>query len=110
MPRRQADIEEQLHKLPTGREILRAWLLLMALTLGTMLAGKTTSTASLGIAWTAVLLAITWMKARTILAWYLNLRAAPHHWRAGFSAVLVVLLLVLLGIYAFGFFDLMPRR
>ena len=102
--------EDELQKLPTVRQILLAWVLLMALTIGTMLAGKVTSAASLGIVWTAVLLVITWAKARIILAVYLNLRAAPRYWQSGFGGTLFVLLLILLGIYAFGFFDMMPRR
>ena len=97
-------------RLPTVRLILLTWAGLMALTIGTMVAGKVTSAASPGIAWTAVLLAITWAKARGILLVYLNLRAAPAHWRSGLATAIAFLLLLLLVIYAFGFFDLMPKR
>jgi hypothetical protein len=94
---------------PAPKTILLTWALLMALTIGTMLAGKVTSAASLGIAWTAVLLAITWAKTRGILLVYLNLRAAPAHWRSGFGTAIAFLLLLLLAIYAFGFFGLVPK-
>ncbi len=100
---------DALRKLPTTRQLLLAWALLMALTVGTMLAGKVTSAATLGLVWTVTLLAITWAKARTILLVYLNLRAAPGHWRSGFGATLAVLLVLLLGIYAFGYLALMPK-
>ncbi len=101
---------DELSRLPTTRQILIAWAILMALTIGSMVAGKVTSAASLGILWTLTLLAITWAKARTILLVYLNLRAAPAHWRTGFSTALAFMLVLLLAIYAFGFFDLMPKR
>ena len=90
------------HNLPSRRALLLAWALLMALTVGTMIAGKVTSAASLGLFWTAALLAISWAKARTILLVYLNLRAAPRHWRSGFGGALVFLLLVIFGLYALG--------
>ena len=96
--------------LPSARQIVITWLILMGLTVGTMIAGRVTSAASLGLAWTAVLLAITWAKARGILLVYLNLRAAPGHWRNGFGTALAFLLVLLLAIYAFGFFDLMLKR
>ncbi len=102
--------QEELARLPTVRQILVAWAVLVALTIGSMIAGKVTSAASLGIVWTAALLAITWAKARGILLVYLNLRAAPAHWRTGFSTALAFMLILLLAIYAFGFFDLMPKR
>ncbi|WP_038034825.1 cytochrome C oxidase subunit IV family protein [Thermopetrobacter sp. TC1] len=88
------------HNLPTARQLIMAWVLLMALTVGTMIAGRVTSAASLGLAWTALLMVITWAKARTILMVYLNLRVAPAHWKSGFSATLVFVLLLILGIYA----------
>ncbi len=86
--------------LPTTRQLIMAWALLMTLTIGTMIAGRVTSAASLGLLWTALLMAITWAKARTILMVYLNLRVAPAHWKSGFSATLVFVLLLILGIYA----------
>ncbi len=98
----------EVERLPSVRLILLTWAALLALTIGTMVAGKVTSAASLGIAWTAVLLAITWAKTRGILLVYLNLRAAPAHWRGGFGAAIACMLLLLLAIYAFGFFDLAP--
>ena len=108
--RRQDRNASELARLPTTRDILLAWAVLMALTIGSMIAGKVTSAASLGIAWTAALLVITWAKAQRILLVYLNLRAAPAHWRTGFSPALAFMLILLLAIYAFGFFGLMPKR
>ena len=99
----------EVERLPSVRLILLTWAALMALTIGTMVAGKVTSAASLGIAWTAVLLAITWAKTRGILLVYLNLRAAPAHWRSGFGTAIAFMLLLLLSIYAFGFFGLAPN-
>ncbi len=90
------------HNLPSRRVLFMAWALLMVLTIGTMVAGKVTSAASLGLIWTGILLAISWAKARTILQVYLNLRAAPRHWRSGFNGVLVFLLLVIFALYALG--------
>ena len=90
------------HNLPSRRTLFMAWALLMVLPTGTMIAGKVTSAASLGLIWTGVLLAISWAKARTILQVYLNLRAAPRHWRSGFNGVLIFLLLVIFGLYALG--------
>ena len=90
------------HNLPSRRTLFMAWALLMVLTIGTMIAGKVTSATSLGLIWTGVLLAISWAKARTILQVYLNLRAAPRHWRSSFNGVLIFLLLVIFGLYALG--------
>ncbi len=97
-------------RLPTVSLLIRAWALLMVLTIGTMIAGRVTTAASLGLVWTSILLLITWAKARTILMVYLNLRAAPAHWRTGFSATLVFLLLLILGIYAIDAAGLIPGR
>jgi hypothetical protein len=97
-------------RLPSVSLLLRAWGLLMALTIGTMIAGRVTSAASLGLLWTAILMVITWAKARTILMVYLNLRAAPAHWRSGFSGSLIFLLLLILGIYALDATGLIPGR
>jgi len=105
----QKEKRSALERLPGVRLILLTWALLMALTIGTMVAGKVTSAASLGILWTAVLLAITWAKTRGILLVYLNLRAAPAHWRSGFGTAIAFLLLLLLAIYAIGFFGLAPK-
>ncbi len=96
------DSSHPSHNLPSRRRLFMAWGLLMVLTIGTMIAGKVTSAASLGLIWTGILLAISWAKARTILQVYLNLRAAPRHWRSGFNGVLIFLLLVIFGLYALG--------
>ena len=97
------------HNLPSRRTLFTAWLVLMALTVGTMLAGHVTSTRSLGLLWTGGLLLISWAKARTILQVYLNLRAAPRGWQTGFNITLIMLLLLLLGLYAIHALGLIPR-
>ena len=95
--------------LPEKKELIAAWLVLMALTIGTMIAGRVTNASTLGFAWLSALLVITYFKARTILNVYLNLRAAPRHWRSGFSAILVVMLLAIAGIYALHAFGIVTR-
>lgn len=97
------------HNLPSRRTLFIAWLVLMALTVGTMLAGHVTSSRSLGMIWTSAILLISWAKARTILQVYLNLRAAPRGWQSGFNAILIILLLLLLGLYAINALGLIPR-
>ena len=96
------------HRLPSGRTLLIAWGLLMALTFATMIAGRVTSTASLGLMWSAVLLVVTWAKARTILQIYLNLRSAPKGWQAGFNGILIFLLVVIFAVYAVSALGLIP--
>ncbi len=103
------DASHPSQNLPSRRTLIIAWAALMALTVGTMVAGKVTSTASLGLLWTAALLAISWAKARFILLTYLNLRAAPRHWRSGMSGAIVFLLAVIFGLYALGALGLAGR-
>ena len=97
------------HGLPTARELLTGWALLMALTVGTMIAGRVTDTGALGLSWLIALLIITWAKARTILMVYLNLRAASIGWRAGFAAMLIVPLALIAAIYALAALDILAR-
>jgi hypothetical protein len=96
--------------LPSRKELITGWVLLMALTIGTMIAGRVTNASTLGFAWLSALLVITYFKARTILNVYLNLQAAPRHWKTGFSAILIVLLLAIAGIYALHSFGIVARR
>ncbi len=85
---------------PTRRELIYAWVAMMVLTIGTMLAGHVTSTQSLGVIWMSALMLITFLKARYILRYYLNLKAATGSWNSAFNAFLFILLISILGLFA----------
>lgn len=85
---------------PKVRTLLLAWAALMALTIGTMVAGRVTDTNSLGVGWMVALGVITWAKAGMILRNYLNLRTAPT-WLDVFMAYLLILLVLVVGLFAF---------
>jgi len=87
-------------KQPTRKELIYAWVAMMVLTVGTMFAGRVTSTQTLGIIWMSALMVITFMKARYILRYYLNLKAATGGWNSAFNAFLFILLLSILAIFA----------
>lgn len=87
-------------KQPARRALFYAWFVLMLLTSGTMLAGRVTSAESLGFLFMSALLIITWLKARYILYYYLNLKTAEGGWGAAFNGFLIVLLSLILGLYA----------
>lgn len=88
---------------PSRRDLLRAWLLLAGLTLATMVAGGTLSEENrletLGLAWAAVLLLVTGLKAWVILARYLNLARATGGWKGFLAAYLIVVLTLVFGAY-----------
>lgn len=83
---------------PAPRRLFLAWAVLAGLTVASMTAalpGDGGSSPSAGpLAWpvAAFVLAVTWVKARKILAVYLNLSTAPAGWR-GFLGGLVMLIL-----------------
>lgn len=54
-----------------------------------------------GTVFVILVLSLAGLKARTILADYLNLRSAPH-WARGFNAFLLVFLLTGFGLYLAG--------
>lgn len=83
----------------TTRRLVIAWSLLAGLTLASMVAGLVgvEDTAALGWTMVAFILAVTWVKARQILAIYLNLRAAPAGWRGFFGGLVLVILGLILG-------------
>jgi hypothetical protein len=87
---------------PPRRALAAAWALMMALSLGTMLAGRVTLDVALGTLLMLALLAITLMKALAILRVYLNLRAAPAGWTTAFVAYLVLLLAIIMLLYLIG--------
>lgn len=85
--------------------LLRAWLWLVALSLGSTLIATAVSRGALEgrvlqIAG-ATILALAWAKARVILDRYLGLAAAPF-WHRGFSIVLGLYCLGLLALYLIG--------
>ncbi len=85
--------------------LLRAWVALIALSLGsTVIAALVARGGLSGAATTgagAVILALAWAKARVILDRYLGLAAAPF-WRRGFSIVLGLYGAGLLTLYLLG--------
>lgn len=82
-----------------AKRLLRAWLLLVGLTLaslGTVLGFE----ASAGLFAAAVALAASFWKARLVLDQFLDLRHAPSTWRGFFYGMLLVILCGLMGSYA----------
>lgn len=77
---------------PSRRALILTWALLMALTIGTMLAGRVTTVTTLGPGLLAVLFLVTWAKAGLILRQYLNLRTVPA--AADVMMFLIALILV----------------
>ncbi len=62
---------------PSRVSLTVAWVFLIALTVGTIFAGRVTDHSTLGVPLFAALLLVTWVKAGTILRMYLNLRTVP---------------------------------
>lgn len=86
---------------PTVRALLVSWAMLMALTLGTMAAGRVLDEQRLGLLLLASLFGVTWLKAGVILRQYLNLRTVP----AAADALMIVIGLILAivaSLYALG--------
>ena len=87
-------------KQQTRRELVYAWISMMILTVGTMIAGHVTSTRTLGFIWMSALMLITFLKAKYILRFYLNLKAASGSWNTAFNAFLLILLISILALFA----------
>lgn len=87
---------------PSRKTLITAWFVMMGLSIGTMLAGRVTNDASLGMLFMAILLVVTGIKALWILRTYLNLRAAPMGWNAAFISFFFFLLLIIYGMYLVG--------
>ncbi len=81
-----------------ARDILRAWLRLLALSLGTTMVTLWDWPVALTAPAGAAILLLAWAKARIILARYLGLASAPF-WRRGFEIALAGFALLLLGLY-----------
>ena len=72
-------------KNPSTRTLILCWVVLMALTIGTMISGRATSDTALTAALVLSLGLITWVKSMLILRYYLNLRTASKGWIKGFK-------------------------
>ena len=84
------------------KQLLRAWLILMGLSIGTMIAGKVTNTRHLGLIWLGALLLVTFFKTRIILYDYLELKTAYGNWGRIFLSLSGGVLLTVFCIYAYG--------
>jgi hypothetical protein len=89
------------HRSPPSfvRKLAAVWLLLMALTIGTMIAGKVTSSASIGLYGIGGLMLVTFVKAKLILNHYLELKSAYGAWGTFFTSMIALILIILTGIY-----------
>lgn len=84
----------------TDRRLLRAWGLLVGLTVVSLSTVLIFGKGEAGLAAAAVALAASYLKARAVLDHFLDLRRADKGWRGFFSGMLVVLLGCLLATYA----------
>ena len=78
--------------------LLRAWIALIAFSLGSTAVSLWSWPAHLTAVAGALVLTLGWLKARVILARYLGLVAAPF-WRRGFEISLALFCVLLLGLY-----------
>ena len=89
-------------KTPSRKTLLIAWLILMALSVGTLFTGRVIGKTALGPLFVLSLFVITWLKSRFILRYYLNLRAASRGWQIGFALYIFILLALIFMIYLGG--------
>jgi hypothetical protein len=75
------------------RRLLRTWAILMALSVGMAFAADATRASRLGFFWIAAICAVALVKARFVLADYLELRRAPGA-LSGFVFAIVAILAV----------------
>jgi len=90
------------NSFPKTKTLIYVWLALMAATISTMIAGKVTSTASIGVFWMAILMVATVVKSTLILGFYLDLKSASGGWFKGFGVFMVVIVVIIFGLYAMG--------
>ncbi len=91
------------HKNGTSKkQLILAWAGMMALSTGTMIAGRVNADVSLGPLWAAALMLIAGLKARLILAYFLGLRTASKDWNGVFNTLLFVLLALILAAFLAG--------
>lgn len=89
---------------PDRRTLTLCWLVLIALTVGTMISGRVTSEAALSAFLIVSLGIITWFKSMLILRYYLNLRSASKGWNKAFNSYLFVVLGIITAIFLIGKF------
>lgn len=82
--------------------LVKAWIVLVALTLAAMAASAAQGRLLPYIIQTAVILVVAGFKASTILKHFLDLRSASRGWRILFSIYLVVLGGSVFAVYAIG--------
>ena len=88
-------------QLMKSKPIETAWVMLMALTVGTMVFGRVTTTGSLGAIFLTALAFVTFFKARIILRQYLHLSRAPG-WAATYDTFVAVVLICVVGLFLIG--------
>ena len=81
------------------KSLLRAWGLMMALSIALSIAAEPLWPQSYLLAWAAFVCMVAYWKARIVLSTYLGLKAAPGA-RAGFSLAIAVILAMILGSFA----------
>ncbi|GAB6051263.1 hypothetical protein JCM17960_00830 [Magnetospira thiophila] len=84
--------------LPSPKLLWTAWTVLMALTLGTMGAGRVTGADSLAASGVTALLLLAGLKVGIILWFYLNLRHSGRGWQKGFAVFLSLLIGSIIGL------------
>lgn len=89
-------------KSPPAPTLLICWLILMALTVGSMLSGRVTTDTALSAGLIVSLGIITWFKSMMILRYYLNLRTASSGWNKAFNSYLFVVLGIIITIFLLG--------
>lgn len=82
-----------------SRRLLKAWGLLMGLTLVSLTAVLGFGQAEAGLPAAAVALTASYLKAHAVLDHFLDLRRADRGWRMFFSALLILLLSGLMATY-----------
>ena len=85
------------------RRLLTVWLVLMALTALTGIAGRVTTGNGLTAVFLVLVALASMAKARLILSHYLDLRHAPR-WNSAFRAVLYSLVIIVYGLSAIASF------
>ena len=90
--------------------LTRAWAILMALAVVTLVLGLFNPHAPLGVISAFALMATTVIKGRQILLDYLELRHAGGGWRAGLTIYLSVVALLILAAYAATYYGWPVKR
>lgn len=86
----------------SARTLICVWLVLIALSAGTLFVGGATSEESYGVLGGAAVFGITFFKTKLILNYYLDLKAATGNWNTLFSSLVFLILLILFSIYCAG--------